>query len=141
MPEPLVVRPGPGGRWVLHPPRDPHGDGYVVAVRVELDDDGLRADREVAFFARGEPDLAAFVDGLAAAWAGWPGERRWSSADGDLLVDAVHDGRGHVTLGATLRGPGPVGAWSARVAVEVEAGEQMRRLAADLHALLRSPPG
>ncbi|GAA2694501.1 hypothetical protein Apa02nite_038360 [Actinoplanes palleronii] len=32
-----------GARWVVRPPQDPYGDGYVFTVETELHEDGMRA--------------------------------------------------------------------------------------------------
>jgi hypothetical protein len=138
---PLIVGGPPApARWVLHPPTDPWGDGYVASLDVELHDRGLDAGAgvELSWPPDGsETDLVLFLQGLADDWRGWAGERRWRSLDGRLEIDARHDGRSRVTLGATL-----VDGWTARVPVELEPGEQMGRLVADVRALfvLREGP-
>ncbi|MFG3579031.1 DUF6228 family protein [Micromonospora chersina] len=143
--DPLLVRYPPAeAAWVLHPPVDPWGDGYVAVMRVELHEDGLSARGEVKLSwptQAEEPDLVAFLQGLADDWRGWNGERSWRSLDGKLVITARHDGKGHVSLGANLRGHplSPV-AWLARVLITVEAGEQMGSLAADLRSHLGALP-
>ncbi|WBC13250.1 DUF6228 family protein [Micromonospora sp. WMMA1998] len=85
--------------------------------------------------------LPVFLDELAAGWAGWPGVRTWRSLGGQLALDARHDGRGHVTLGVTLRRPGHDAddtGWSARCVFLLEAGEETTRFARDLGALLEA---
>jgi len=68
---------------------------------------------------------------------GWSDVRRWSSKDSQLVIDAEHDGTGHVTLTATLRNDAssPT-AWTAQVAVTLEGGEQLSQLATDVRELL-----
>jgi hypothetical protein len=126
--------------WVLHPPTDPWGDGYVAVMTVELRDSGLDARKDVTLSWPPDgvdQDLVIFLQGLADDWRGWSGERTWRSLDGDLWIDACHDGQGHVLLGATLRGDSTSSdAWSARVVLTVEAGEQLTHLVAELRALL-----
>jgi hypothetical protein len=79
------------------------------------------------------------VQGLADDWRGWTGERKWRSLDAKMWIDARRDGSGHVTLGATLQEDASGSdAWSARVVVVLEGGEQMSGLAADLRALFAS---
>jgi hypothetical protein len=52
-----------------------------------------------------------------------------------MWIAASHDGQGHVTLVGTLRQDSfSPDAWLARVCLTVEAGEQMRSLAADVRA-------
>ncbi|BCJ47778.1 hypothetical protein GCM10010168_21370 [Actinoplanes ianthinogenes] len=138
MEEPFVLGGTDDARWVVHPPQDPHGDGYVYRVRAELHDDGMSAVTVATVFrgfAGSASTLAEFVAGLAADWQGWDGSRDWRSADHELTLDARHDGRRHVSLGVTLRAPGPSwdrSAWSARAVFVLEAGEEMTRFAADL---------
>ncbi|MFI7284727.1 DUF6228 family protein [Micromonospora chersina] len=145
MSDPLVVRYPPAeGTWVLHPPVDPWGDGYVAVMQVELYDDGLSARGEVKLSLPAqaeEPDLVAFLQGLTDDWRGWDGERRWRSLDGKLTITARHDGKGHVSLGGTLQQDSLApDAWLARVSISVEAGEQMSSLVADLRSHLQALP-
>lgn len=86
-----------------------------------------------------EDGPATFLAGLAADFAGWSGERTWRNLDGDIEIGARHVSGGYVDLRWTLRSRpyGWVRPWHASVTVRVEAGEQMRRLAADVHHFLR----
>lgn len=144
MRQPYVLgRPG-GARWVVHPPEDPYGDGYVCTVATELHEDGMTAVTVAKVDGRHTgPEVIAlpvFLDALAAGWEGWQGIRTWTSLEGKLALDARHDGRGHVSIGVTLRQPGldlTGTAWSARAVFVLEAGEEMTRFASDLGALLR----
>lgn len=143
MSEPFVLGDADAKRWVIHPPRDPYGDGYVYKIAVELHDDGMTA-ATIADVDGGVADLAmtlaGFVEGLAAEWRGWDGIRTWRSMGRELAVDARHDGRGQVSLGVRLRAGGldrDDTAWSARTVFVLEAGEEMTRLAADLTHFLR----
>ena len=146
MEESFVLGHAAAARWVVHPPQDPYGDGYVYKVATELHEDGMSAAtiaRVDGAFANSVPTLAGFVQSLAAAWDGWDGVRTWQSIEHELTIDARHDGRGYVSLGVTLRARSPGWddtAWSARTVFVLEAGEEMRRLAADLAHLLRSLP-
>ncbi|MBL6279770.1 hypothetical protein JMF97_26805 [Micromonospora fiedleri] len=136
---PLIIGyPPAGSTWVLHPPEDPWGEGYVVVMQVELHDQGLTARRgvDLAWPTHAqEPDLVIFFEQLADDWRGWEGERSWRSLDATMRITARHDGKGHVSLGGTLRQDSysPDG-WLARVFITVEAGEQMTSLVADLRA-------
>ena len=79
-------------------------------------------------------ELTSFLDGLVADFAGWPGERTWQNLDGDIEIAAQHVSRGYVDLRWTLR-PRPydwVRPWQASITMRVEAGEELRRLAADV---------
>jgi hypothetical protein len=140
MSEPLIIQTPPSPSvWMLHPPTDPWGDGYVAVMRVELHDSGLDACTEVdlSWPPDGtDQDLIIFLQSLVDDWRGWTGERKWRSMDAKMWIDAHHDGTGHVTLGATLHeDSSSPDAWSVRVTVTLEAGEQMSQLVADLRAL------
>lgn len=142
MDEPLVVDSAGAQRWIMSPPSDPHGDGYVAHLPVELHDDGLYAKTVETIHAdpaEGADDLAAFVQQLADDWHGWPGQRNWHALEGEMTVAATHDGRGHVTLQVTVRrhrSSHADDAWSATIALTLEAGEQMIALAREVRALL-----
>lgn len=121
MSEPFVLQIRGGARWVIHSPQDPYGDGYVYTVATELHEEGMTASTiagiDGVFVDPQVTKLSAFVDALAADWQGWKGVRTWKSMDGELAIDARHDGRGYVSLGVTLREPGldlDDTAWSAR---------------------------
>jgi len=139
MSEPLVLQYSTPDMWILHPPTDPWGDGYVAVMRVELRGQGLNAgtDVDVPIPPEGaDPDLIVFLQELARDWRGWPGEREWRSLDAKMWIHAVHDGSGHVSMTATLReSASEPDAWTARVTVTIEAGEQMSKLVADIRAL------
>lgn len=144
MSEAFVLQPFSGQRWIVHPPQDPYGDGYVYTIATELHDDGLTASTVAKIdgqFFDLDTTLPGFVQGLAADWQGWNGVRTWTSWERELAIDARHDGRGYVSLGVTLRAPGldlDDTAWSARAVFVLEAGEEMTRCAADLNHFLRS---
>ncbi|MFC4013934.1 DUF6228 family protein [Nonomuraea purpurea] len=144
MSEPFVLHTSGGLRWVVHPPQDPYGDGYVYTVATELHDDGMTASTVAkidGLYANLDCTLAGFMEGLVVEWRGWNGVRTWTSLERELALDARHDGRGHVSLGVTLRAPGldlDDTAWSARSVFVLEAGEELTRLAADLSYFLRT---
>lgn len=142
MNESFVLGVAGGSRWVVYPPQDPYGDGYVYTVETELHQAGLTAKtiaKTDGRYADPATTLSGFVASLAAGWRGWDGVQTWQSMERQLALDARHDGRGHVSLGVTLRESGPDWddtAWSARAVFVLEAGEEMTRLAADLAHLL-----
>lgn len=85
-----------------------------------------------------EEDLARFLQQLADGFRGWEGERAWKTYDEDLALRAVFVSGGHVRLTWTLR-PWRVmslGRWQATVTTQLEAGEQMAALAADIRYFL-----
>ncbi|WP_223856249.1 DUF6228 family protein [Streptomyces toxytricini] len=94
-----------------------------------------RVDDVVAWV--GDGGLPAFLDGLAADYRGWDGERSWQTLDRDLTVSAVFRSGGHVGLTwAVQPWRQAAGDWSASVTTWLEAGEQMASLAADVRAFL-----
>jgi hypothetical protein len=129
-------------RWTLYAPHDPDGDGYVARMQVEVHDDGLsaRTTATIDGYPRGgEPDLVAFIRGLAEDWQGWSGRRVWNALEHEMSIAAVHDGRGYVSLAVTLRRqvrPYDDDAWSAKSVFTLEAGEEMRAFASDIQFLL-----
>jgi hypothetical protein len=102
MDQPFVLQPvGPSPRWVLHPPTDPYGDGYIWDVRSDIIDDGVSAQTSATLLGgRATPeddsDLYGFFERLSDDWRGWEGVREWRSLEGEMSIDARHDGRGHV---------------------------------------------
>ncbi|WP_436534368.1 DUF6228 family protein [Actinoplanes sp. HUAS TT8] len=144
MKELFVLGVAGGARWLIHPLQDPYGDGFIYTAETELHHVGLTA-KTIAnidgVYAETSTTLSGFVGRLAADWQGWDGPRTWQSMERELTLDARHDGRGHVSLGVTLRAPDRAWddtAWSARVVFVLEAGEQMTGLAGDLAHFLRS---
>lgn len=110
-------------------PDDPAHD-YLV---VQLSAEGLSATQRVySHYASGWRNLAAFFAELAADWRGWSGTREWASVESDLKIAARHE-FGHVQLHVSLRsvksGWGDRG-WTVPAELTLEAGEQLRRVAA-----------
>jgi hypothetical protein len=137
----FVIAPaGSPARWVVHRPVDPYDDGYVHTVDVEISDEGISARGPATFEGRTPENLRDFLLALERDWRGWPGTRSWTSLEYEMTVEARHDGRGHVSLAVTLRHPAwayAFEAWSARVVVTVEAGEELRRIADEADRVLR----
>jgi len=127
-------------RCVWHRPVDEHGDGYVYFLEVDLEDEGLVAHGWSALNGRDALDLPAFLAVLVERWRGWEGTLTWTSMEGEMTLDATHEGR-QVRLAVTLRRPHRTyepDAWSARVVFTLEPGEQLRNLAAEAaHVLTR----
>jgi hypothetical protein len=125
---------GPQG-WVrLWNRTYPYGDD-MVAFCIELGGDGMTAVAHGVVLAGGSP--AAFVEGLAASFEGWSGVRAWQNPDRDVRIEAVFGSGGHVDLTWTVAPWREMFRWTASVTIKrVEAGEEMRRLAADLRELL-----
>ncbi|WP_405441073.1 DUF6228 family protein [Streptomyces niveus] len=113
-------------------------DADSVHYAVELRAPGLnaRVDEVVSWI--WDSDLAPFLEGLAADYRGWDGERSWRTDDADLAVAAVFRSGGYVGLTWTHRPwPGAGGGWGASVTTWVEGGEQLATLAAGIRQLLR----
>ncbi|TDB79575.1 DUF6228 family protein [Micromonospora sp. KC721] len=147
MSESFVLQSGSGSRWVLYPPQDPYGDGYVLALPTELHGDGMTATAVVEldgiFVNPQTVRLSEFFARLAAGWRGWDGVRHWTSARGQLTVEATHDGFGRVSLAVTLRAAeiAPSFApWSATLLFGVEADRELGRLALRLSQFLETEP-
>jgi hypothetical protein len=137
MTESFALRVG-ACEWLIGPPFDPYGDGYIQEAEVELRADGLTARTAVVLLGRsGNADLDSFFATLVADWRGWEGERHWEALEHQMSVDAWHDGRANVNLAVTLRRAELVKEiWSARAVLAVEAGEQLATVANDLAHLL-----
>jgi hypothetical protein len=137
----FVVAPaGSTGRWVVHRPIDLYGDGYVHTVLVELRDEPLSARGAVTFEGRSPENLRDFLVGLEEDWQGWPAVRSWTSMEGEMMLEASHDGRSSVRIAVTLRRPErtyDLDAWSARIVLTLEAGEELRQLADAATVVLR----
>jgi hypothetical protein len=145
MSEPFILSRVNGPRWVIQPPQDPYGDGYIYTAATELHDDGMSAATiakiDGHYINPGTGTLPQFVQALADDWRGWDGVRRWTSMEDELTLDAQHDGRAYVSIGVTLREAGPNWEdtrWSARSVFVLEAGEEATRLAVDLTHFLQT---
>jgi Family of unknown function (DUF6228) len=136
----LVLQPQPNGpRWTLHQPVDPYGDGYIWHLGTQVDAEGLAAMSTATVGAPDAAGLVEYLEDLVENWAGWPDSRQWRSFDSELELDARHDQRRQVALGVTLRRPRrpyDADAWTVRVVLLVEAGEQLTQIARDVRALL-----
>jgi Family of unknown function (DUF6228) len=127
------------GSWLLGEPVVLFEDAIFRGVSMMITDEGVSAAAAVQLSLLDEPPLDQFLAGLADSWRGWPGTRVWRALERQLELDARHDGRGHVTLGVTLKSrryARRVEDWSARTCLSIEAGEQMQRLAQDVTSLL-----
>ena len=135
--EPVVVTDG-RTRLVFS---DPDTVTTVPAqyLSVTLEGPGLRASRQVyEGYDEGFSSLARYFSDLAANWRGWNGSRDYQSIEGDLRLQAAHDG--HVNLSVLLwESTVPTG-WRVEVEVRVDAGEALSAAAADIAGLVRARP-
>lgn len=108
----------------------------VLDFRCEISDVGVSA--TTAIRTLDGDALASWAAELAESYPGWDGVRSWKSQEHDLRIDAMHDRRGHVSLRFVVRGPRGYesDAWEASVGVTLDAGEDMRHLAAELASFL-----
>lgn len=137
-----VSTPGYGTWARLYNRADPWCDGSIK-VCAQIGAPGLLATvHDVTLAVMGGNDLLPFLDGLARDFAGWTGTRAWASMDGDLRIDAVFSSRGYAGLTWTITPwRHKNGNWTASATVVLEAGEQMRRLVADVHQFFQRSAG
>lgn len=79
-------------------------------------------------------DLADFFEELAKNWRGWTGSRAWRSLEGDLEITA--DYHRHVRLRIALRGDPYRSDWRVSATIELDPGEELSAVAADVRALV-----
>lgn len=133
-----VVRLGLGdkvvtlGQAVVADSADEYAGG---SFEVRLGASGLTANRTV--FVYNWSGLAAFFAKLADAWRGWTGVKEWESPEHDLRIEATFESSGHDCLRFTVS-DGPTPSWRAWVEVDVEAGEDMARIAREVARLFQA---
>jgi hypothetical protein len=103
-------------------------DELVCDLRAET----MSASRRV--YALEFTDLAEFFEGLAKDWRGWAGSRAWRSLEGDLEITADHHRR--VRLRIALRGDPYHSDWRVSATIELDPGEELSTVAADVRALV-----
>jgi hypothetical protein len=130
----ITAEPGRGSAGLRSADR-PWND-EVLDFQCELADDGVNAAAWVRTL-NGD-GIVSWAAGLAESYHGWDGVRAWESLEQDLRIDAMHDGRGHVSVRFIIRGPRGYepGAWEASVVVTPDASEDMRSLVAELGDLV-----
>ena len=105
-------------------------------LRCDLRAGALSVSRQVHAF--DFADLAEFFERLASEWRGWSGTRAWSSLEGDLGITAEHHRK--VRLRVELRGDSFGTDWHAAATVELDPGEELAAVAADVRALVGGTP-
>ncbi|MBY8881112.1 DUF6228 family protein [Actinacidiphila acidipaludis] len=94
---------------------------------------------EVLVRTLGGDGLDVFLAELAEDFRGWEGARTWRSLEGDLTLSARHSGHAvHLTWG--MHDHPPSDEWRFEATTEHAPGEDMRNLAAEMSAFLRSEP-
>jgi hypothetical protein len=130
---------GPGGTFTLDDPTRGE-DGELWSVVATLDVDGLHASKQVSVhYATCMDELIAYLDDLAHNWRGWASEKTYRSLEGDLILNARHDGR-HVILQVGLKRDLRDGGWAASGQVVTDPGAQMEEAAAAAHVVLARRP-
>ncbi|WP_406210478.1 DUF6228 family protein [Kitasatospora sp. NBC_01560] len=116
-------------------------DQYGVAFSVSLRGEGLHARVEdVKVWVWDGEYLFDFLDGLAADFRGWDGERTWQT--NHLALSATFHSGGHVCVTWSIQ-PRLTArqTWAASITTWLEAGQQMADLAADVRDFLRRQNG
>jgi hypothetical protein len=125
------------GTWVrLWNRVDPWDDGSIQ-VCAEIGGEGLRAVAHRVVVSIYDDTLTPFLENLAERFRGWDGTLTWQSMEPGLEIAAVSRSRGEVELSWTVQPSRSYSStWQATVPVSVEAGEQLRRFAAQVYRFL-----
>jgi hypothetical protein len=116
-------------------------DGELWSVTATLELEDLRASTKVLrHYATCMDELIAYFDDIAANWRGWNGAKTYESLEGDLRLDAQHDGFGDVKVMVELKGDVPPYAWVATGGVITDPGAQMEEAASNARVLLARFP-
>lgn len=85
--------------------------------------------------------ILSFFESCARDWRGWEGMRSWYPPGCDVIINATHDGLGHITLQVLLEQYRPV-EWRLESEIILEAGglDALVRDAARFEAALPAPP-
>lgn len=120
---------------------DPDAETTLPAqyLSITLDGPNLLASRQVyEGYDGGFSSLACYFNDLADNWRGWDGSRDYESIEGDLRLQATHNG--HVNLRVLLwESTVPTG-WRVEVELRLDAGEALSSAAADIAGLVRARP-
>lgn len=79
--------------------------------------------------------LPRFFRELADAWRGFDDVKSFASLEGELWIEARHDGRGTVVCQVTIRQPRPP-TWSLSAELDFGAGANLDAVARDVEGLL-----
>lgn len=128
---------GDAGRTLVFAGPQFHGALPADYLSVTVTGPDMSASRQVyAGWEGGFTVLAAFFTSLADQWRGWQGAQVFESIEGDLRIEATHDG--HVNLRVLLwESTVPYG-WRMETRVRLDAGEALNRAATDLSILVRA---
>ncbi|GAA1261806.1 DUF6228 family protein [Oryzihumus leptocrescens] len=121
----------------------PHGlrinadDADLDMLAVQLTFPDFVASKSVvgtSYSSSGSNQLVIYFRDLADHWRGWAGVKRYRSLEGDLSLDATHDG--HVIIRAQLRNNLDPSNWVAQGEFQLEPGEELSRVITDLELAL-----
>jgi hypothetical protein len=117
-------------------------DGELWSIVATLQVESLRATKRVTVhYATCMDELIAYLDDLAEHWQGWNSEKTYRSLEGDLTLNARHDGSGHVVLDVELKRSHLPNEWSAKGQIVTDPGAQMAEAAAAAaHVVLARVP-
>lgn len=79
--------------------------------------------------------LPGFFRHLANAWRGFDDAKSFGSLEGELTIDARHDGLGTVFCEVTIRQPWPPD-WSLTATLDFGAGAHLQAIADEIDVLL-----
>ena len=128
---------GDAGRTLTFSDPEGHGTRPADYLSVTVRGPDMSASRQVyAGWDGGFTPLAAFFADLADQWRGWEGERVFESIEGDLRIEATHDG--HVRLRVLLWESTVPHGWRVESAIRLDAGEALSRAATDVALLVRA---
>ena len=108
------------------------GDGRIDTFEATLTFPGGSATTTVHEFGTSLPH---FFRELADAWRGFDDVKSFASLEGELTIDAHHDGRGTVYCEVCLRQPRPP-EWAVCVVLDFGAGAHLEGLAGEVEQLL-----
>ncbi|GAA3487639.1 DUF6228 family protein [Streptomyces cremeus] len=136
----LLVQVGGPGSQAVHllfsEPTRPYEEeptlDFIVRAR------GRRVSIETSVRTWDGDGLELFLSSLAEDFRGWQGARTWHSLEYDLTLSAKHRSGGHVHLAWGIHDRPPAEEWHFETTTVHAAGEDMRHLAAQIHALLIS---
>ncbi|MFF7730072.1 DUF6228 family protein [Streptomyces sp. NPDC008001] len=133
-----AVRVGDPGscpvRLLFSEPTRPFGDDPMLDFLVKAQGQWVNVETLVRTW--GGDGLDGFLSSLAEGFRGWEGTRTWRSLEGDLTLSAVHRPGGYVHLTWGIHDRPPSEAWNFETTTVHAAGEEMRNLAAGIHAFI-----
>lgn len=109
------------------------GDGKVDTFDVTLSIPGAGSITKTVY--EFGTDLPRFFRSIAADWRGFDGVKTFASLEGELWIEARHDGIGTVYCLVSIRHPGPP-IWELSAELDFGAGAQLAAIADSVEHLL-----